>query len=288
MKKFIVNLFLILFVSNIIAQKDTAKTQFFPDGLHLLPIKAYYKEPKVGMLFYPNSSNIKIDLGLPMDIFLIRFNQNEKMTIGFEAMIYLLSTNYKEQRFQIDSFDGLFGGNIILSFNNVGNKIYTKFRIIHNSAHLVDGHWDRATGNWIDNKDPIPWAQDFGELTFVQEFYTDFGLIKYYGASAYCNLVRPKENKRWFFNIGGEINFNSLLGEIFSQSTNLFIAYNFSLNGLPKYMGSNNVMMGIKFGDYFGKGIILYLSYFCGNDMISEYYFERVSKFGLGFMIEYF
>ncbi|MBN2570786.1 MAG: hypothetical protein JXA68_01550, partial [Ignavibacteriales bacterium] len=158
----------------------------------------------------------------------------------------------------------------------------------HNSAHLVDGHWDRTTQKWIDNKDPIPWAQDFSELTFAQEFYTNFGLLKYYNAAAYCNLIRPKEIKRWFFNLGFELNFNSLIGNIFDQRINLFVAYNLSLNGLPKYMGSNNFLTGIKFGDYFGKGIILYLSYFSGNDVISEYYFERVNKFGLGFLVEYF
>jgi hypothetical protein len=47
-------------------------------------------------------------------------------------------------------------------------------------------------------------------------------------------------------------------------------------------------MAGIKFGDWDKKGIVLYTSYYSGRDMFSSYYDRRISKFGIGFSIDFY
>ena len=47
-------------------------------------------------------------------------------------------------------------------------------------------------------------------------------------------------------------------------------------------------MGGIKFGEWDGKGLVFYLSYYAGANPFSEYYSERINKFGLGVFVDFF
>ena len=47
-------------------------------------------------------------------------------------------------------------------------------------------------------------------------------------------------------------------------------------------------MAGLKFGDWDGKGLVFYMSYYIGANPFSEYYSNRIEKFGIGFFVDYF
>jgi hypothetical protein len=46
-------------------------------------------------------------------------------------------------------------------------------------------------------------------------------------------------------------------------------------------------MLGIKFGEWKGKGIVLYSSYYIGHNIFGEYYNQRTRDLGFGFFIDF-
>ncbi len=254
-----------------------------------MPLKANNQEARVGLLYYAATTNLKVDIGNTVD--LLSF-QSVDSTIcfasGIEFMAYAFSKSYEGKRLQISAVDGLFGGNISYTKQSDDHKLLIRFRIIHNSAHLVDGSYDAAKDMWIDGKKPIPFTKDFGELTVAHQIFSEFILLKYYGGVSYATLVRPDNLKKYNLHAGFEIAAPYVLGKIFDNNINLFGAHHFFLDGTNKYFASNHFMAGIKLGDWNRKGLAFYASYYKGRDVFSIYYDRRISKFGIGFSIDFF
>ena len=291
LKKIIYSYIITLIISYSTYPQSSFEKQFqlFPSGLHFLPFKANYQEARVGILYYPENTNLKVDIGNNID--LIKYYLQDidaNLSFSIEFMGYALSTSYNGNRLQIDALDGFFGGNSAFSKNFENSKFLMRFRIIHNSAHLVDGHYDKTLAKWIDDDEPIPFTRDFGELTLVYNFYPSFGSIRTYGTIAYSTLVRPENLQKWSTYFGYEISSNKIINSVFNSETNLFIANQINLVGTPRYQLNTNFMSGIKFGNWESKGLIFYLSYYIGANPFSEYYSERIKKFGIGFFVDFF
>lgn len=262
---------------------------FLPGGLNFMPLKANNQEARLGILYYTSTTNLKVDIGNTVDLLSFEFNNsNTRLTAGIEFMTYAFSKSYAEKRLQISAVDGFFGGNFSYSNQFEESKLLARFRIIHNSAHLVDGSYDAEKDVWIDGKEPIPFTKDFGEITVAHQIYFKTAVLKYYGGLSYAALVRPDELKRYNFHVGFEAATANILGKVFNNDANLFLADHFFLDGTNKYSGSNQLMAGMKFGGWDKKGIVIYASYYSGRDMFSSYYDRKISKFGIGFFIDFF
>lgn len=276
-----------VFTSYLNAQ-STSEISFFPVNFNFNPIIADHKEAKLGVLYYTANANLKVDVGFAADVLQINFPSAEiKLAVGIEFLAYALSTSYESKRLQIDAVDGLFGGYVSVVKSISENKIMARLKIIHNSAHLVDGHYDNVTKTWLNNYEPIPFTRDYGELTIANETLFNSSRIRYYGGVTYATLIRPDDQKRWNFHLGIESSFENLLGKIFGENENIFFAHHFYLNGTDEYEGNNNTMGGIKIGDWYGRGISLYASYFRGLDIFNAYYKFKREKFGVGFKFDF-
>lgn len=272
----------------IIILSQEKKLELLPSGLQFMPLKANHQEARVGILYYPKNGYLKVDIGNNIDLIKFRVDSDLEFNMGIEFMAYALSTNYQGRRLQIDALDGFFGGNVSMSYKLENSSVKSRLRIIHNSAHFVDGHYDFINNHWKNNINPIPFTQDFGELT-LSHFVTHNSLrLQYFGSVAYSTLVRPSLIKKYSFNAGFEISSGEILGEFLGKETNLFYANYNRYAGMPDYKISTNNVFGIKFGEWEGKGIILYFSYYFGNDIMSEYYYKRENKFGIGFFVDFF
>lgn len=277
----------VIFLLSSILSAQTNKFEFLPDSLHFLPLMANHQESKIGVLYFPENGNLKVDLGNNIDLFKFGIDSNSKLTLGIEFMAYAYSTNYKDRRLQIDALDGFFGGNAVYSYNFKSSRLLSRFRIIHNSAHFVDGHYDLELNEWKNGTEPIPFTQDFGELVVSHELIKSWGRFKYYGAVSYATMVRPGSIEKWSGFAGFELNLKNLIGNVFNKETNLFIANHTRYAGLPEYDFSFNNMLGVKFGNWLSKGIVIYISYYNGNNVFNEYFEEKVSQFGIGFFVEF-
>ena len=264
------------------------KYELFPAGQNFMPLKASHQEARMGILYYPSNGYLKVDIGNSSDLFAISFSDNDKLSLAIDFMAYALSTNYSGKRLQIAVLDGFFGGHTAYRLKLKERNLLFRFRIIHNSAHFVDGLWDSGMYDWIGEDRPIPFTQDFGELTVADELIFGFGNIKYYGSVKYATLVRPSELKKWSCNAGIEINSDKIIGSVLQKPVNIYFASHNVYAGKPEYQISTNNILGLKFGEWYGKGIQIFLSYYYGNHKFSEYYFKRVSQFGIGFTVDFF
>lgn len=264
------------------------KYEFLPSGMHFLPLKGNNQEAKIGVLYYPENGNLKVDIGNSIDLFKLNLPEyGSRLTMGIEFMAYAYSTSYKGNRLQIDAVDGLFGGNLCFSKDFGTDRLYSRLRIIHNSAHFVDGHYDISIKSWIRGTEPIPFTRDFGELIFAYDWKRTNNSIKLFAGPSYSTLVRPLTIKKWAFSSGFEYAMFNPFGHFLEKDENLFAAYFFNLTGTPEYQGNHNVLAGIKMGNWYSKGLVLYLSYYSGNNMFSEYYKDRINRFGIGFMVDF-
>ncbi len=280
--------FLISFfiASQIFAQNF--KFNFLPNEMVFMPLKANHLEAKMGILYYPDNGHLKVDIGNSMDLLSFCFSDDMKINVGIDFFAYALSTNYAGRRLQIDALDGFFGGHASFEKRyNDNERFLTRFRIVHNSAHFVDGHWIPETNSWIKDVKPIPFTQDFGEFTFAYEKRYNSMVVMPYAGIGYSTLVRPSLIEKYWFTAGAEISTNKIFGKAFEKETNLFFAGHFKYSGMPDYKGSINTMLGVKFGDWFDEGIIFYTSYYYGYNMFSEYYYRRNAKFAIGFQVDF-
>ncbi len=261
---------------------------FLPKGLHFAPLRANIQEPRIGVFKYLNAGQMKVDIGNTIDVFGLWF-PHSRFTAGIDFFAYAFVTGSQGLRLQIDAIDGFFGGNLTFS-HNLGNdtttRLYARLRILHHSAHLVDGHYLQSIKSWADNREPIPYTRDFGELTLAHTLPTVLGNIRYYGGISYATLVRPADIERISYLAGTEI-YNDI-GTVFKQPVNLYIAYSMSLVGTPVYAVSYQLQAGIKFGEQFDKGPSIYLAYYTGRHMFAEYFDQRITTIGAGFTVDFF
>jgi hypothetical protein len=285
-RKYTLVIFLIW--SCVLLSQNKRTVELFPAGLHFLPLKANNQEARIGILYYPENASLKVDVGNNIDLIAIHFNESKsKLSFGIEFMAYALSTSFEGKRLQIDALDGFFGGNAVYSKKNNDDIIFLRFRFIHNSAHLVDGSFIKTENRWKKDLLPIPYTKDFGELTIARKHLISNFSLRYNVGFAYATHVRPLELEKFSMSIGIEVAIKNVFGELFERETNLFIADYLSFEGIPKYVGSNNLLTGIKFGEWDSKGVVIYVSYYTGRNIFSEYYYERISKFGIGFFIDF-
>ncbi len=265
-----------------------SKFQFLPDGLHFKPLKANPEEARLGILFFPNNSNLKVDIGNSIDLLGISFQQN-RISAGIEFMAYGLVSSYKNYQLQIDAIDGFFGGNITFSHKLNDAVGFARLRVIHNSAHLVDGRWDDIEKHWINNATPIAFGRDHIELDFAVDKNTSWGNYRYYagGSYDYHTFTRFRALEKMSYNTGFEISTKKLLGSVLEKESNLFFAVHLNLRGIPSYIGNQSYILGMKLGNWNNKGIIIYGSYYSGGDIFSEFFNIRTKRLGIGFTVDF-
>jgi hypothetical protein len=267
--------------------KDNENTVvLFPDGLNFLPLRASSQEAKLGVLYYPNTTNLKVDIGNSIDLLRLNLYKKQYITFGIEFMAYAYSMSFSQLRLQIGTIDGFFGGNATYTYEFPGNRFSTRFRYIHNSAHLVDGYYDLSNNRWMNGLTPMPFTRDFAEIIFTNEFSLSNYAFRPYIGGSYAARIRPSILKKATFCTGLEVHTGNG-SDLKDRGYHFFIAYNFQLAGLPVYSGTNNLMAGIKFGEWQKKGLNFYISWFKGNNMFNEFYYQRIERFGVGFSVDF-
>jgi hypothetical protein len=109
--------------------------------------------------------------------------------------------------------------------------------------------------------------------------------LKLYSGVSYATLIRPVEIRR-FSTIHGIEATSNVLGTAFGKPLTMFIADNLLFVGIPAIIGTNNVEMGVKLGPWSGSGVRIYLSYYSGLTVFSQYYNVREDQWGLGFTFD--
>jgi hypothetical protein len=260
---------------------------FLPGRILVQPFIANYQEPRVGVRKQIGSSHLKLDIGSTLDVveYSISSEKSKRLRAGIDFFTYALSTSAEGLRLQIDAVDGFFGGHVSYQAMDSTAAFSLRLRILHLSAHFIDGHYDLSNGTWKNGRDPIPFTKDFGELIGSYEFLWPTVSLKLYIGFSYSTLIRPAEISRFSTIQGIEVTSN-VLGTAFRKPLTMFIADNLSFVGIPAIIGTNNIEMGMKFGEWSGSGVRIYLSYYSGLIVFSQYYNVREDQWGLGFAFD--
>jgi hypothetical protein len=262
-------------------------TTFLPGGTLFPPLRANYQEPRTGVRKEAGTSRLKLDIGSSIDFLECRTDSpGGRLRIGADFFTYALTTSAEGLRLQVDAVDGFFGGHIVYAAPGEDAHLSLRLRLLHISGHLIDGHWDRATMQWKDNKQPIPYTRDFGELTGLYTWPGRTLDLSVYSGFSYATLVRPDDLSRYGTLHGFELHSTGLIGPFGGRPLSAYIADNLAITGIPVCYGTNNVEFGVKFGQWDGTGIRLYGSYYHGLEVFSQYYYVRTDQWGLGFAFD--
>ena len=264
---------------------DEPAFHFLPGRTLFSPLAANYLEPRVGLRKEISTSRLKLDIGSTFDLLEWSFsaNRTEAIRLGIDFFTYALTTNAEGLRLQVDAVDGIFGGHVTYQNIEPQGTLSLRLRLLHLSAHFVDGHFNK-TGGFLDGRAPIPYTKDFGELVGAYSWNMESVTVMLYSGVSYATLVRPVEIKRIGSIHGLEV--HKALGTALGSPFNIFLAENLTLAGIPEFTGTNNLEFGVKFGEWNDRGIKVFLSFYSGLEIFSQYYNVRRNQWGVGFAFD--
>jgi hypothetical protein len=261
--------------------------EFLP-GAALVPSPiAHPQEARVGVRKEAGTSRLRLDIGTSMDIIALSPGEGEiTVAAGIDFFTYALTTSSEGLRLQVDAVDGFFGGHISLALPQPSAVYELRLRLLHLSAHMVDGHYDIPRQTWKDNRAPLPFTRDFGELLGAVRTRLAGIPCRFYSGFSYATLVRPVSIRRFATLHGLELSSPSLLPRILERDATVYLACHLTLAGIPRYAGTTSLESGVKFGTMYGRGVRVYASYTAGPDVFSQYYDLRTSVWGIGFTFD--
>jgi hypothetical protein len=260
---------------------------FLPGAPVFPPLVANPQEPRTGLRKEIGSSRLKLDIGAAIDLLeYAKSDRSATFRFGIDFFTYAMTTSAQGLRLQVDAVDGFFGGHLVYRTATARSANTVRLRILHLSAHFVDGHLVDGGTAWRDGRGPIPFTKDFGELIGAHECPLGPLGVSAYAGFGYATLIRPDSLRRYSGLGGIELHSTEIVGPVFTRPCNLFAAFNFTLTGIPQYRGSSCAMFGVKFGDWSGSGVKFYASYYSGLEVFSEYFDLFRSYWGIGFTFD--
>jgi hypothetical protein len=245
--------------------------KFLPGSNRFRPLAANWQEARLGVRKQTGSSMMRLDIGANLEF--LEFTADPAdglmLRLGVEFFAYGLSTSVEGHRLQIDALDGHFGGSLSLFCPASWGTFAARLRIMHLSSHFVDGHADWTSE---DERGPIPFTRDFGELVLAPWISAGPWDLRPYLGVSYSTLVRPDDLARWGGIGGAEIFFRGFPQKLFGQPSALYLALHSALEGNPDLALSTAVEAGLHMGGREEAAVRVFAAYFSGNDIFHQYY----------------
>lgn len=265
----------VLITSSLHAQPDSTRWSWFPDRLLFIPLVGSHEEPRMGIAQEVGTSRMNVSIGNSVEVLeYSRGSDTVRASVVFLASA--LANDYRGYRLKIDAADGIFGIGFV--YQNA-SPLGVRFRILHLSAHLVDGHYNDELQMWRDGKVPFPFSRNYGELIAAYTTPMRSMLLRLYGGVSYAPIVKPVQIRAWTGIAGWELRTPG--------TPHWYLAHHFFIMGTPLTIGTNTLEGGMKFGTWQGRGFRLFISYRNGWDSFGEYYNVRRESFTIGFAFDF-
>ena len=252
-----------------------SKLTWFPSNLNLQPLTANLLEPHAGFAFQTGGNKIELDISHSSDIAHLDY---EKSTLSFGVDLFTFTRLRAESEFHfpVETIDYLFGINSTYTVIKQNDEYGLRFRLSHISAHFVDGQYDYKINYWRNGRPAIVYTKEFIELNP----YYSFNSLRFYATFSYLFHRKPIDIGKEIYNLGFDY--------YYTKFKNIFpyAAYDFKLEKINKYSGSNILTAGIKFGDYKSHGLSFAITYFAGKSIHGEYYNLNESYTTIGFNLD--
>jgi hypothetical protein len=272
---FIIIILLLAIHSKAASQSGSSAWTFFPDHLGFMPPLANHEEARVGILQEVGSPRMVVAIGNALDV--VQFaGGTDTLRFGVDFFAFALASDYSGYRLKIGAADGFFGIHFTV---NSPSPFRFRFRALHFSAHLVDGMYDQVSNEWKDGLAPFPFSRNYGEILASADLLSGSFTGRAYAGASYAVVMKPSAIRRTSALAGAEMST--------SRSPYLYAAYNGTLLGVPAYIWSNTVELGVKFGTWSRQGLRVHITYQNGLDWFGEFYSERKEFVGVGFAFDF-
>lgn len=253
---------------------------FFTTNAVFVPTETSIIESKIGVTKYTDDDNLKLDIGVSFDLIGLK---KKKTTYSFGVDFFTFSNLRSESNFKfpVDAIDYMFGIN--LNFKKQFSKktdLSGRFRVSHISSHLEDGHIYENTDTIFT---PFVFSKEFLDFAAV----ADYKLAKnfYLKSLLALNLIFhsiPEDAKGISLQLG--IEFKYFLAEIFS----LYISDNLGLSSVNSESRlNNNFETGVALGKLNTRSVLLYFTFYDGQDYRGQYYGNYLNNTGLGLRFKF-
>ena len=263
---------------------DTLKTDqlsFAGGELLFKPLVANTYEPRMGLLTQFGKNRLRLDVGNSIDLLQYSFpGDSARITMGSDFFTYTLLRGERDFHFPVDASDYLFGINFNFGKYLRSGRLSSRLRISHISSHFVDGHYDNNIGQWKDSRAPVVYSREFLDGVIALEPSCLGDAIRGYFGASYLFHVDPKYLPRFSAETGFEFH------QEIRAHVSLYISYQATALKIAEASLRHNIQFGGKLGDWRGRGLNVYLSYFSGYSIHCEYYNVKESYFALGFLLD--
>ncbi|MGD1006973.1 MAG: DUF1207 domain-containing protein [Ignavibacteriaceae bacterium] len=260
-KKFFI--FISIFLISITTAMSQSEEAWFPEGLNIRPFTANVLEPRAGFSYLTNLDKLELNIGTSSDIYKIK-TDNFTLSFGADMFTFTRLMSENDFKFPVQTIDYFFGINSGYKVVNDCSEYGFRIRLSHISTHMVDGSYNKSTGEWENATEPIVYSREFVDFF---PFY-QVGSFRGYIGLTYLFHVIPDVFGKEIYQAGFDYYITTLPIKVFSP----YIAYDFKLSQINKYTGNNVIDAGIKFGKYDKKGFSIFYSYKSGKSIHGQYY----------------
>lgn len=262
------------------------KINFFPNSLNVQPYAANILEPRLGFTFKTDVNALRMDICNSQDIMWYKYDDKTTLSFGADLFTYTLLRKEKDFHFPVDAVDYLFGVNFGYKKELENNcEIGARLRVSHISTHMVDGHLQNYRDN--DGKQPLYWIDSIPAKVYSREFiefipYYRYQNLRVYAGYTYVFHIDPGYLGKNIYEAGLEYYFENWL----HHNASPFIAYDIKLHKVNNYVANNNLIIGLKFGNYQKKGFSIFYNFYNGMNFHGQYFKYRDKYSALGFNID--
>jgi Protein of unknown function (DUF1207) len=271
--------------NNALSEEDLqpdSRIALVPHGLLFRPLLANTYEPRVGLLSQLGKNQLRLDIGNSID--LLEYDvikDSSSFSMGADFFTYTLLRSERNFHFPVDASDYFFGVNFNYKSSTAFGLMSSRLRISHISAHFVDGHYDNTKGEWKDSRYPIVYSREFIDVVFACEPAPLNDALRGYFGATYLFHVDPITMDPFTAYAGLEWH-----SKVY-KATSFYAGYQTTVMNISEVAFRQNVQLGAKFGEWNGRGLNLFASYFSGFSVHGEYFDVKENYFGLGFLIEF-
>lgn len=279
MKKIFFLLFFIFELNYTFSQEnpDSTKFAFSQGNLLFSPAKSNLTENRTGLIQDFASSKLRLDIGYSPD-FLALLTNKSNFSLGADFHAFGLLFNESERVIlQVAAIDAIFGGHISWKKEFSSFKLSSRFRVLHLSSHLVDGHYDFEKNEWKNKKLPIAFGREYVDLFSCFEKDN----LRLYLGSDFIFRQRPNVLTK----INPEASVDYIFRNLLANEISLYFSGSLKLAGVNDIRCLNKTIeCGINFNNK--KPLNLFLLYYSGLNYYGEYYDQLLRYFGIGFNLE--
>ena len=271
--------FILVFISSLFCGEDSTgyRLSYSASNLLYTPSKSNMTENRTGLIQDLASSKLRLDIAYSPD-FLSLISTENRFALGADFHAFgLLFNESTKVILQVDAIDAIFGGHISWRKDFNTYSLSTRFRVLHLSSHLVDGHYDSEKGGWRNNKTPIAFGREYIDLSAC----LDYKYFRFNIGTDFIFRQRPNVITKMNPEASAEYRLKDCPG----KDSYLYLSGTIKLSGVNDTRYLNKTLeCGVSFNN--NKPIDLFLIFYSGLNYYGEYHAETLRYFGAGFNLE--